>query len=189
MLLFLKPVFHILLFSFSQVNVIKSSVKEAEGRTHTNLPVESGITLSGLPRGQSVQLMDLVPGTYIAVPTNFNTSAILTVAPEEKQNVPLSGNASASGDVQYHPEAVYPDSLHVPQSSCNTSNVLTNTANCVQTVFNISEGSEVNTILPGVEVTPHVESSAENVLISVSSDCNGEYNWQTFRQHLTFNLY
>ncbi|KAK3918796.1 Nitrogenase iron protein [Frankliniella fusca] len=154
-----------------KINVLKNSVKEADADVNLlNLPAQSNLAMmSELTNGQTVQLIDLVPGTYIAVPSEFDSSAILTVSSECKQaglsDVPLSSN-----DIQNQQEIIVPESVHSLETlsktnsnimysddlnsfsnSTQTNQFIIQSENGVHTIFNISASETVGTILKEAE--------------------------------------
>lgn len=147
---------------FCQADVIKNALEIDSDQHFLNLPMETTVTMmSDLSNEQSVQIIDLVPGTYITVPSNFDTSSILTVAPNSKD----AGTENV-GDHQ----PVYSDNdLQLLSDSCNAGSLLIHSENGVQTIFKISsEQGEANHVVSNEPEVQALQSVDQEVFVTMS---------------------
>lgn len=119
-----------------------------------------------LSNEQSVQIIDLVPGTYITVPSGFDTSSILTVAPDSK---------GVETEIIEDQQTVYSDNdLQLLSDSCSAGSLLIHSENGVQTFFKISSGQEeINPIVECNESEVQaLQSVDQEVYVTMPSICN-----------------
>lgn len=183
-----------------KINMLKHSEKGADMDTHLlNLPAESNMTMmSELSNGQTVQLIDLVPGTYIAVPSEFDSSTILTMSSEPNEGAPttvsLSTNARDQQEIivphclnslepfhKTNSNVVYSDDLQSLSNSTQTNQFIIQSENGVQTIFNISSSTEavgtIGTILKEADcqIQP-IENCNSEGFVSAPTGCSDMFS-------------
>lgn len=158
--------------------MIRSSLDGEENSTPLlNLPVEPNVTMiPELASGQTVEIIDLVPGTYIAVPSSFDSSTILTMTSNTKESA-TSSCSFQSEDFSSCQEIILSDELQSSlPNSCKTNNLLLHSENGVPTIYKFSAVSaEADTILDGVhsQMNPMEGGDAE-VFVSAPTVCDGK---------------
>lgn len=154
----------------SKDDVIKNAMGEIDSDPqYLNLPVETTVSMMpDLSNEQSVQIIDLVPGTYITVPSNFDTSSILTVAPDSK-------GADTENIEDQHP--VYSENeLQLLSDSCSEGSLLIHSENGVQTFFKISSGQgQVNPIIESSEAqVQSFQTVNQEIFVTMPSVCSND---------------
>ncbi|XP_034255427.1 uncharacterized protein LOC117653695 [Thrips palmi] len=157
--------------NLSKADAIKNALGDIDSDSQfLNLPMEATVTMmSDLSHEQSVQIIDLVPGTYITVPSSFDTSSILTVAPESK-----GVEIESTENIENHQPVYSENDLQLLSDSCSAGSLLIHSENGVQTIFKISSGQEeVNPIVENNQSMPTVN---QEVYVSMPSVCNNDDN-------------
>lgn len=141
---------------------------KGSGAELITVPVDANESImSGLSNTQSVQLIDLMPGTYIAVPSGFDSSTFLTVA-SDKQIAP-SSDVLPSDDLQIQQQVVYSSSSHPLPPPNNDGNTLIHSESGA--IYTITSAADmVGSIIE--EVQP-LENGYSEILVAPPTSCDG----------------
>lgn len=157
-----------------KVNIIRSTLAEEESSTQLiNLPVEPNVTmLPHISNGQTIQFIDLVPGTYIAVPSTYDSSAVLTVTPDSRETT-VNSDSFPTEIFPEQQEIIFPDTLNSLSSPCKSNSMYIHSDNDGQTIYKVPSVSEdANAMLNRTPSQMQALEDSSEVYASASGLCN-----------------